>query len=78
MPWTHAATSQGVGDAVLLAQGRFLNNVMTGTQTAFLIGVKAPAESPAGTTRKACYSARIPARLGIVGWPVRLGHVNLL
>jgi hypothetical protein len=34
--------SQGIGDAVLLAQGRFLNNVMTGTQAAFLIGVKAP------------------------------------
>jgi hypothetical protein len=34
--------SRGFGDAVLLAQGRFLNNVMTGTQAAFLIGVKAP------------------------------------
>ena len=34
--------AQAVGDAVLLAQGRFLNNVMTGTQAAVLIGIKAP------------------------------------
>ena len=34
--------SQGIGDLALLAQGRFLNNVMTGTQAAVLLGVKAP------------------------------------
>ena len=40
--------SQGIGDLVLLAQGRFLNSVMTGTQAAILLGVKAPT----GTTNQ--------------------------
>ena len=37
--------SQGIGDLALLAQGRFFNNVMTGTQAAVLLGVKAPTGS---------------------------------
>jgi hypothetical protein len=65
--------SRGFGDAVLLAQGRFLNNVMTGTQAAFLIGVKAPSHQQARCARAAIRS-RIPARLGIVGRSVRVGH----